>query len=134
MAVKIIELIIGAIISFLFGLIAKKLDKIEKSRELHREAFNKTQEDIESIRIDITALNRLISESEMRTSRYRIIRFDDEELSGSIHSEDHWAQILEDIDIYSSYCDTHPEFHNHKGQGAMQRILTSYNERRIVNV
>lgn len=134
MAAKIVELIIGAIISLLFGLIAKKLDKLEKNRSLHEEAFNKTQDDVKSIRADIKNINRLISESEMRTSRYRIIRFDDEELSGTCHSDDHWDQILEDIDIYSTYCDAHPEFHNHKGQGAMQRILTSYNERRIINV
>lgn len=123
MIVKVLELIIGAIISLLFGLIAKKLDKIEKNRELHRAAFNKTQDDIESIRADIQTLSRLISESEMRSARYRIIRYDDEQLSGIKHSDDHRDQILEDIDTYTAYCDSHPEFHNHKGQGAMQRIL-----------
>ncbi len=129
MTTKMIELIIGAIITLLFGLIAKKLDKIEKNRELHREAFNKTQDDIESIRTDIKTINRLISESEMKTARYRIIRYDDEELSGIVHSDDHRDQILEDIDVYTTYCDSHPEFHNHKGQGAMQRILADYGRR-----
>lgn len=131
MGVKILELIIGAIITLLFGLIAKKLDKIDKSREYHREAFAQTQQDVQSIRNEIKSINQIISESEMRNSRYRIIRFDDEETAGTTHhSCDHWEQILEDIDIYSTYCDNHPEFHNHKGQGAMQRILTRYDRRR----
>lgn len=134
MAAKIIELIIGAIISLLFGLIAKKLDKIEKDRSNHREAFNQTQEDIQEIRKDIGAICTRISESEMRNSRYRIIRFDDEVTRGDWHSDDHWDQILEDADMYSTYCSTHPEFKNHKGQCAMKHILQMYDERREQHV
>lgn len=131
MVVKVIELIIGAIISLFFGLIAKKLDKIEKNREMHREAFAKMQGDFRSLETKIQTLTTIVSESEMRNARYRIIRFDDEETTGIRHSDDHWDQILEDIDIYTTYCDCHPEFHNHKGQGAMQRILAKDQERRM---
>lgn len=82
---------------------------------------------LSSIEDKLTRLQKSVEENQAMTSRYRIIRYDDEMMSGVIHSKDHEEQILEDINIYKEFCINHPDFVNHKGQGAMQRILTRYN-------
>ena len=42
------------------------------------------------------------------------------------HSESHFEDILDDIDNYSKYCDTHPDFRNCRGQLAMKNIRITY--------
>lgn len=85
---------------------------------------------------EIQELKTIVEEWQMRTARYRIIRFDDEEQHGIEHTDDHWDDVLESCDIYQTYVDSHPDFHNHKGQAAMQRtITTNMNGRnRVANI
>ena len=60
------------------------------------------------------------------SQRYRILRFYDEVCEGRKHSESHFEDILEDIDEYEQYCDTHPKFKNNRGHVAMQYIRDIY--------
>lgn len=55
-------------------------------------------------------------------ARYRIIRFADEIRCGQRHSEEHFNQIITDIDKYEAYCDNHPSYKNNKAQMAISRI------------
>lgn len=61
-----------------------------------------------------------------RTKRYRILRFYDEMCERRHHSESHFEDILDDIDDYEHYCDTHPDFRNSRGQAAMDAIKRTY--------
>ena len=61
-----------------------------------------------------------------RNQRYRILRFYDEMCQHMNHSESHFEDILDDIDDYQKYCDTHPEFHNSRGHVAMAYIRDAY--------
>lgn len=85
---------------------------------------------MESIVKKLDDIETKVDEQSMRSSRYRIIRFDDELTMGFKHSIDHFNQIIEDIDVYQTYCDTHPHFVNHKGKNAMKRILKAYDDRK----
>lgn len=67
-----------------------------------------------------------IDESLAITSRYRIIRFDDEIMFRVKHSEEHFDQILEDVDRYEKYCKEHPEFPNNKAVNAIDNIKRVY--------
>lgn len=60
------------------------------------------------------------------SQRYRILRFYDEVCEGRKHSESHFEDILDDIDDYDTYCDTHPKFKNNRGHVAMQYIRDTY--------
>ena len=60
------------------------------------------------------------------SQRYRILRFYDEVCEGRKHSESHFEDILDDIDSYQSYCETHPNFRNNRGHVAMQYIRDTY--------
>lgn len=120
-----INTIVGAILTFILGLISKQLADIKKNRALHQEAYENSMNEIKDIKKSISEIQKEQKESGMRTARYRIIRFDDEEQQGISHTDDHWDDILESCDVYSAFCFEHPEFKNHKGQAAMKRIVTA---------
>jgi hypothetical protein len=67
-----------------------------------------------------------LSENEADTARYRIIRFDDEIRHETRHSEEHFNQILSDIDRYEKYCASHPKYPNNKAVMAIEKIKKTY--------
>jgi len=122
---KIIPTIVSVFLTFFLGLISKQLSDIKASRLMHQAAFEQSTQQMNDMKDEISSLKTIVEESQMRASRYRIIRFDDEEMSNTRHSDDHWEQILEDVDIYENYAHSHPDFINNKGTAAMQRIKTA---------
>lgn len=67
-----------------------------------------------------------IEEGEATSARYRIIRFNDEVRHDIKHTEEHFDQIIEDIDIYERYCKTHPKFPNGKAVHSVSNIQRVY--------
>ena len=61
-----------------------------------------------------------LNESEATDARYRILRFDDEIRHHVKHTEEHFNQILGDIDEYERYCSTHPNYKNSKAVLAIE--------------
>lgn len=61
-----------------------------------------------------------------KQTRIRILRFYDEICEGKKHSENHYEDILEDIDYYEKFCTAHKDFRNNKGQIAMAGIKSTY--------
>ena len=71
-------------------------------------------------------------QDKMDASRIRILRFGDECKRDVPHSEEHFNQVLDDIDRYESYCNTHPEYKNAKAVLTIAKIKEIY-ERRLEN-
>ena len=67
-----------------------------------------------------------IDENEAKNSRYRVLRFDDEIRHGKKHTEEHFNQILDDIDMYDDYCKEHPKYPNSKAVMAIANIKKVY--------
>jgi hypothetical protein len=67
-----------------------------------------------------------IRRNEAGNARYRIIRFDDEVRHKTRHTEEHFNQILGDIDSYENYCKSHPNFPNNKARLAIRNIKDTY--------
>jgi len=65
----------------------------------------------------------------MESARIRILRFGDECKRNIKHGEEHFNQVLEDIDKYETYCATHPDFKNAKAVLTIARIKECYAER-----
>lgn len=63
-----------------------------------------------------------------KNTRIRILRFNDEICAGVKHSENHFEDILDDIDFYEEFCENHPDFHNNRGVLAMAHIKAVYSE------
>lgn len=78
------------------------------------------------------ALNKdvidLIEKREAETARYRIIRFNDEIRHDVRHTEEHFTQIIGDIDTYERYCREHPKFPNGKAVRSVANIRKIYDK------
>ncbi|MBQ0165348.1 MAG: hypothetical protein KBS75_09170 [Bacteroidales bacterium] len=67
-------------------------------------------------------------EAEITACRRRILRFWDEVMMGVRHSQEHWNNIMEDVDGYHTYCESHPNYHNSKATRAMSLLTDKFNE------
>ena len=55
-------------------------------------------------------------------SRSRILRFGDEVRRGVLHTEEHWIDILLDVDRYEDYCETHPAYENNRATASIKYL------------
>lgn len=69
-----------------------------------------------------------IQRNEATACRYRILRFNDELLHSQRHSQEHFNQILNDIEMYKLFCATHPEYKNGKAPFAIENIERVYKQ------
>ena len=74
-----------------------------------------------------------LNESEATDARYRILRFDDEIRHHVKHTEEHFNQILGDIDEYERYCSTHPNYKNSKAVLAIENTRRTFERCRREN-
>lgn len=81
---------------------------------------------LEKVEKDVAEVKREVGESSAVSSRYRILRFDDEILHDMKHSKEHFDQILLDIDVYEKFCDEHPDFKNNLAVMAIKHIKEIY--------
>lgn len=91
-----------------------------------RESFSKTTKQIGGLEQKLADHIREDGDNMAKQLRIRILRFDDELYQGVLHSENHFEDILDDIDAYKTYCDNHPNFHNSRGGAAMKHIKAVY--------
>ena len=83
---------------------------------------------IDAIKQDVEKLAQKVDENEAITARTRILRFGDEMMNDSKHSQEHFKQILKDIDRYEQYCSTHKDFPNNTTVITSERIKKQYQE------
>lgn len=81
---------------------------------------------MDKIEKDVADVKKEVAESSAVTSRYRILRFDDEILHDVKHTKEHFDQILLDIDVYEKFCEEHPDFKNNLAVMAIKHIKTIY--------
>ena len=81
---------------------------------------------MEKIENDVADVKKEVAESSAVTSRYRILRFDDEILHKIDHTKEHFDQILLDIDVYEKFCEAHPDFKNNLAVMAIKHIKEIY--------
>ena len=93
------------------AVLSKNLDKLEK-------------------RID--RMEAKDEEREAKNARIRILRFGDECRFDVKHSQEHFEQIIEDVDAYETFCADHPDFKNNKAALTIQIIKETY-QRRLLN-
>lgn len=81
---------------------------------------------LEKVEQDVAEVKKEVGESTAVTSRYRILRFDDEILHNIDHTKEHFDQILLDIDVYEKFCNEHPDFKNNLAVMAIKHIKEIY--------
>ena len=90
------------------GDVLKRLDAVEKALANHE---------------------KLEAQSDAKTSRQRILRFNDEVLQDVKHSKEHFDDILCEIDNYEDFCESHPDYPNNRAMMAIQNIKSIYQKR-----
>ena len=88
--------------------------------------LDKQEKEIEALKNDVQTIRREQNEARATSSRYRILRFDDELLHGVQHTKEHFDQIILDIDIYEDFCSRHPDFKNNLANLAIKHIKNVY--------
>ena len=78
------------------------------------EKQTKLENKVDNLERRIEGRDVLEKEKDVLESRRRILRFGDEIRLNIKHSEEYFNNIMEDINIYNNYCDTHPDFKNNK--------------------
>ena len=145
-----VELIVGlvtAIVPFLIAIVTiiptiisnrKKTQKsIEEMQEKTTQSIEKMQEEmaknnkevndkVDAVTKQLTAHIQENEDDNAKQTRARILNFYDEVCEGKKHSESHFEDILDDIDYYEHYTETHKEFRNSRGKAAMQYIRDTY--------
>lgn len=84
--------------------------------------------EVQSVKNTLTAHIESDAEADAKQARRRIIDFSDECRRGTRHSEEHFDNVLEDIDAYEKYCAAHPQFENRKAVQSIRFIVEIYDE------
>lgn len=98
---------------------------VQESRKQTQEEIRSRMQAIDS-KIDAVKDSSLVIEA--KQSRVRILRFDEELLKGEEHTKEHFSQILDDIDLYEQYCESHEGFKNGIARHAIKHIRDTYDE------
>lgn len=62
-------------------------------------------------------------------NRQRILRFNDEVMRQIPHTEEHYIEVLKDIDDYEAYCLDHKDYKNSRAVFAIENIKRVYAKR-----
>lgn len=95
--------------------------------------IDKQAEQIDSLTEKVKSVETEVNENAAMSSRYRILRFDDEIRHKKLHSKEHYDQIIVDIDIYEAFCKRNPNFRNNLAHKAISNIKRMYDEHNVDN-
>lgn len=110
----------------LIGIIPTIIANRKKTQDSINESNEATKKQFSDLKSDYDSHVKEYEEAKAKAQRYRILRFYDEVCEGRKHSESHFEDILDDIDEYEKYCDSHSEFKNSRGHLAMEYIRETY--------
>lgn len=110
----------------LIALIPTIISNRKKTQKSIQESQEAAKKDMDKMQSTLDDHIREDEDEKARNQRYRILRFYDEMCEHRDHSESHFEDILDDIDDYEKYCETHPQFRNNRGKVAMSYIKSMY--------
>ena len=123
--------LLGIVVTVIPTIIAnrkKTQESIKASNDEMRKQLDENNRRVAVVQSTLDAHIREDEDEKARNQRYRILRFYDELCEDREHSESHFEDILDDIDDYEKYCDSHTDFKNSRGKVAMEHIKTVYGQ------
>lgn len=75
---------------------------------------------------EVRSLREEILEDQATTARVRILQFSDEIRRGQKHSKELFDQALQDVDKYTHYFNSHPDYENARARAAIVHINSAY--------
>ena len=117
------EIVLAALASSgLFSLLQFLIKRHDEKKGKRAELDKK----IDGIRTDLDELRAEIKKNDALQARRRILRFNDELLSGIKHSKEAFDDIVDDLDVYEKFTSLHPDFVNNRCVLAKQHIKDTY--------
>ena len=120
---------LGALITGIFALAKLRVERKNRKEDENNRLLQSLQELKDSLlqlRKDFTKHTQLDAELRANDSRARILRFGDEAKRGIKHTEEHWKDVLKDIDCYEDYCLQHPEYENSRAVNTITFLTQRY--------
>lgn len=125
----------GGVVGLLVILIGMiKIPKLELNiwnligRTIGRSINGEVLAQVKQLTDEVDTLKKEEELERARQARQRILRFNDEILFNKRHSKEHFDEILDDIDTYEDYCETHEDYENNKAILAISTIREVYKE------
>lgn len=84
--------------------------------------------EIKKVQTEFAELKEAEEKKEVRNSRRRILRFNDEIINKVKHSKEYFDDVLDDVKIYTDYCEQHKDFANGKTVMAKKNIEHCYEQ------
>ena len=98
-------------------------------RKVGRALNGEVMDELKNLKTRMERMETQDERDKMDASRIRILRFGDECKRDVPHSEEHFNEVLDDIDRYESYCNSHPEYKNAKAVLTIAKIKEIYGRR-----
>lgn len=120
--------VIVACVTSIGAFITTLLNRIWQVRDRKHDKIDAVSSEVKEIK---DTLKAHIAEDELRDiyqARRRIIDFADECRRGTQHSEEHYNNVLTDIDTYERYCNEHPNFENRQAVQSIAFIIEVYDK------
>ena len=124
----VIQLIvtIGTIITVIINNRKKTEESLDSFKAELTRASKETNDKVDALDKKLSGHIKENEEDNMKQVRTRILRFYDEVCEKRLHSENHFEDILDDIDDYEKYVASHKDFKNNRGEAAMRHIKEVY--------
>lgn len=119
------------ILNYLFGLLScgalfTFIQFLIQRHDKKKEDIKEVKQIVSEMKIELQKVKEDQSQHQAVIARTHILRFADELRNGTIHSEEYFKQQILDIDTYTRYCETHPNFSNGLTVMASEYIREEY--------
>lgn len=117
--------------AFVTGLFTIMLSNLTYKREQKRKQEMRDEHILKKLDEIENKLNRHIADDErnrVEEGRTRFLRFCDECRRGVLHTEEHWNDIIKDIDVYKEYCMRHVDYQNERAVRTIDYLIEKYDE------
>lgn len=108
----------AAVVAGLFSLILAR----NGAKKERKAADNQVVKKLDMLAAKLDSHIQEDMESKADESRSRILRFGDEVRRGILHTEEHWIDILRDIDRYEDFCTAHPTYENNRATSTIKYL------------
>ena len=117
--------------AFVTGLFTIMLSNLTYKREQKRKQEMRDEQILKKLDEIENKLNRHIEDDErnrVEEGLTRFLRFCDECRRGVLHTEEHWNDIIKDIDVYKEYCMRHADYKNERAVRTIDYLIEKYDE------
>ena len=117
--------------AFVTGLFTIMFSNLTYKREQKRKQEMRDEQILKKLDEIENKLNLHIADDEryrVEEGRTRFLRFCDECRRGVLHTEEHWNDIIKDIDVYKEYCMHHVDYQNERAVRTIDYLIEKYDE------